>query len=195
MGDPKKSRKKYTTPGHPYEQARLESELVIVGKFGLRNKRELWNARTQLGAYRKQARALLALDPEEKERKEKILLSKLLRLGILKKEDATTDDILALEVEAILSRRLQTRVYELGLANSVHHARQLITHRHILFGDHIMNVPGFLVPIAEEHKIAYASNSPYNDPSHPMLQRIKAEQDVNVPTKKVEEPKGRGRRY
>lgn len=199
MGDPKRRRKKYSTPGHPYEQARLEGELVTVGKFGLRNKRELWKARTQLGAYRQQARVLLALDEDEREQKGKILIDKLVRLGILN-EGSTTDDVLALEVEDILRRRLQTRVYELGLASSIHHARQLITHRHIRFGDHILNVPSFLVPPEEEQKIDYSSNSPYSDPSHPMVLKIKSQQSAKEAEKESSEdeedssPKGRGRR-
>ena len=62
MGDPSRNRKKFNSPGHPYQRTRLESELVLVGKYGLRNKRELWRARTKLGNYRAQARSLLALD-------------------------------------------------------------------------------------------------------------------------------------
>ncbi len=167
MGDPKRSRKKYTTPGHPYQKARLESELVLMGKYGLRNKREIWRARTKLGTYRKQARELLALEPEEREIRGKVILDKLIKLGILS-EGATTDDILALDVEDFLKRRLQTRVYELGFAKTIYQARQLITHRHIMYDGHIINVPGFLVPKHMEKTIQYAPHSPFNDPNHPM---------------------------
>ena len=120
-----------------------------------------------MGTYRKQARELLALDPEEREKRGKIILDKLIKLGILN-EGATTDDILALDVEDFLKRRLQTRVYELGLAKTIYHARQLITHRHVMYDGHIINAPGFLVPVDKEHTIQYAPNSPYNDPNHPM---------------------------
>lgn len=167
MGDPKRSRKKYHTPGHPYQKARLESELVLVGKYGLRNKREIWRARTKLGTYRKQARELLALDPEERQVRGKIIVDKLIKLGILN-EGATTDDILALDVEDFLKRRLQTRVYELGLAKTVYQARQMIVHRHIMYDGHIINAPGFLVPKDKENTIQYTPDSPFSDPNHPM---------------------------
>jgi small subunit ribosomal protein S9e len=41
------------------------------------------------------------------------------------------DYVLALKVEDFLERRLQTCVYKLGLAKSIHHARVLIKQRHI----------------------------------------------------------------
>ena len=44
-----------------------------------------------------------------------------------------------------LERRLQTLVFKLGLAKSVHHARVLIRQRHIRVGKQIVNVPSFLV--------------------------------------------------
>ena len=73
MGDPRRRRKKYNSPGHPYQKPRLESELVLVGRYGLRNKRELWKARTRMGNYRAQARSILALEAEEREEAEEEL--------------------------------------------------------------------------------------------------------------------------
>ena len=43
------------------------------------------------------------------------------------------DYVLALKVEDFLERRLQTCVYKLGLAKSIHHARVLIRQRHIRY--------------------------------------------------------------
>ena len=167
MGDPKRSRKRYNSPGHPYQKPRLESELVFVGRYGLRNKRELWRARTQLAKYRAQARSLLALDQEERDEREKVLIDKLVRLGIVQ-EGTPSDDILALEVEVILKRRLQTMVLERGFAGTIHQARQLITHRHISINNRIMTSPGYIVPVKEEDIIAYAAGSPFVDEGHPM---------------------------
>lgn len=39
--------------------------------------------------------------------------------------------MLSLTTEAFLERRLQTLVFKLGLAKSIHHARILIRQRHI----------------------------------------------------------------
>ena len=39
--------------------------------------------------------------------------------------------MLTLSVENFLERRLQTQVFKLGLAKSMHHARVLIRQRHI----------------------------------------------------------------
>ena len=116
MGDPRKRRKQYNSPGHPYQKPRIEAELVLVGRYGLRNKRELWKARTLMGKFRAQARSILALQEEEREVQENLLISKLSRLGIVQ-EGTTSDEILGMEVEAILKRRLQTLVVENGLAN------------------------------------------------------------------------------
>jgi len=41
------------------------------------------------------------------------------------------DYVLVLSLENFLERRLQTQVFKLGLAKSMHHARVLIRQRHI----------------------------------------------------------------
>ncbi|MHA2253425.1 MAG: 30S ribosomal protein S4 [Candidatus Kariarchaeaceae archaeon] len=192
MGDPKRRRKKFHSPGHPYQKARLESELVLVGKYGLRNKRELWRARTKLGNYRKQARSFLALEGEEKTVKEEVLLKNLQRLGIVG-DETEADDILGLELENILRRRLQTRVLERGLAGSIHQARQLITHRHIMINGRIMTSPGYIVPLSMDEQIEYSPNSPFNAEDHPMSASLtRGAAILEIP--KVDPRKGRGAR-
>lgn len=152
MGDPKKPRKKWKGPRHPWRKEVLLAELELMGEYGLRNKRELWRAKTLLGRIRAQARALLALPEHEKVIRLKILISKLYKMG-LTSESATIDDILGLTVRDILERRLQTLVYRKGLASSIYHARQLIVHRHIMIGDQIVSRPGYLVRRDEEDLI------------------------------------------
>lgn len=160
MGDPKKPRKTWEGPKHPWKKDRLMEEMELLGKYGLRNKREIWKARTLLAKIRHRARSLLALPPEIREKAEKELLRRLYEMGLLP-ENATLDDVLRLTVENILDRRLQTIVYKKGLARSLAHARQLIVHRHIAINGRIVNAPGYLVKRYEEDLIDYAPTSPY----------------------------------
>ena len=88
MGDPKKPRKKWEPPGHPWVKERLIEEMQLVGMYGLRNKRELWIAKTMLRKIRARARALLAKPPEVRASEEKALIHRLYRLGLLQSENA-----------------------------------------------------------------------------------------------------------
>lgn len=184
MGDPSRNRKKFNSPGHPYQRTRLESELVLVGKYGLRNKRELWRARTKLRNYRAQARSLLALEEEQRKQLEQFLIEKLVKLGVIT-VDTDTDDILGLEVESILKRRLQTRILEKGLAGTIHQARQLITHRHIAVSGRIMTSPSYIVRVAEDDEITYSATSPFNKTDHPMMTSLSREVGIlEIPEKR-----------
>ena len=61
MGDPKRTRKSYVTPRHPWRRDQLEVELHLIGDFGLRNKRELWRYKTMLSEVRGIARSMLPI--------------------------------------------------------------------------------------------------------------------------------------
>ena len=174
MGDPKKPKKKYETPRFPWRSDILESELRLLGEYGLRNKRELWRHRTMLSKFRGIARSLLGTPASQRVVLEKQLLDKLKRLGILP-EDAVLDDVLDLTVESILERRLQTLVFRKGLAKSIHQARQLITHGHIAINGKKVFSPSYIVPKNEEDKIEYAPTSPLINPEHPIRASIEIE--------------------
>ena len=76
--------------------------------------------------------------------------------------------ILVLKDEDILSRRLQTIVYQKGLAATPKQARQLINHGHIFVDGHKVTVPGYLVLREEEGTVSYNPASPFTDENHPM---------------------------
>lgn len=167
MGDPKKQRKKFDTPRFPWQIDALETELKLLGQYGLRNKREIWRHKTLLSKYRGIGRSLLGMSTEERKRQEKQLLDRLNRLGILPEESAL-DDVLDLTLEDILERRLQTLVFQRGLAQSIQQSRQLITHGHIAIDGKRVSTPSYLVLKDEETKIAYAPKSPLTNPEHPI---------------------------
>ena len=160
MGDPKKSRRKWVSPGHPWVKERLQRELELIGKYGLRNKREIWIAEAVVREFRMRARSLLALPEPERSQAAKSLIDRLYRLGLVNK-DAVLDDVLGLTVENVLERRLQTIVFRKGLAKTIHQARQLIVHGHIAINGRRVTSPGYLVPRDEEDKISYAPGSPF----------------------------------
>ena len=160
MGDPKKPRKKWQGPKHPWIKERLVREIELMGKYGLRNKKELWRLETLARYFRHRARGLLALPPEIRAQEEKSLLARLYELGVLP-ENATLDDVLGLGAEHFLERRLQTIVFKKGLAKTIHEARQLIVHGHIAIAGRRIRSPSYLVKRDEEELVDYAPTSPY----------------------------------
>lgn len=160
--------KQYETPNHPYQGERIASEHSLVDRYGLKNKEELWRAQSELRSYRREARELLgqAQDDETVIRRSEEFLGRLKRVGILDETDEL-GDILSLEIEDVLERRLQTVVYRSGLANTAQQARQYIIHGHIVVGDQRHRIPSYVVDIDEEDLVAFDENSPLADELHP----------------------------
>ncbi|WP_457555394.1 30S ribosomal protein S4 [Candidatus Pyrohabitans sp.] len=159
MGDPRRIRKKYHTPSHPWQADRIQEEKELLKEYGLKNKREIWKALAILRGIRGQARELLGKRGEQAAWQEKQLMARLRRLNLLK-EGATLDDVLSLTVRDILNRRLQTLVYKKGLAATMKQARQFIVHGHITVAGRKVTAPSYLVRADEEDAIGYAENSP-----------------------------------
>ena len=160
MGDPKYSRKKSARPRNPWQRNLLKEELELVGSFGLRNKKELHVASTELSRIGKQARQLLAATTEIRTAREPVLLTSLSRKGIVT-DDATLDNVLALNVSNFLERRLQTVVLRKGLARTPHQARQLVTHGHIAIGNNRINIPSYTVTRDEEPLVKITDGSTF----------------------------------
>lgn len=184
MGDPKSSRRKYSTPSHPWEAERIKEELSMVKKYGLKNKREIWKQKSRLANYRHQARRLQALlrfeDPQAKKESD-ALLNSLYRQGVIS-QNANLNDVLSLNVENLLSRRLQTIVYMKGLAYTTKHARQLIVHGHVSLNQRRITVPGYIVRRGEEEFIEYSPISPLSDIMHPARPDVKVLEEGGVVT-------------
>ena len=88
-----------------------------------------------LSKIRRAARELLTLDEKDPRRlfQGNALIRRLIRIGVLDESKAKLDYCLGLKIEDFLERRLQTQVFKLGLAKSIHHARVLIRQRHIRY--------------------------------------------------------------
>lgn len=175
MGDPKKKHKTFTTPKRPYDTDALMEDLRVLGAYGLRNKRELWKAHTELSHYRGRARGLLSLETEERIKREQEMIRKLAKLGLVM-ENSTLEDVLTLSVEDLLERRLQTYIFRRGLASSMFQARQLITHGHIEINGRKVKAPSYKVKILDEGSVDYSASSPYRNPNHPLRKELETEE-------------------
>ncbi len=160
MGDPRRLKKKFKKPKHPFQKERMTEELEFLGKYGLRNKREFWKSRTILGKWRGIARHSRTLPENRAVEMQQTLLKKLHRLGVLG-ADAEFEDILHLDVEDVLKRRLQTQVHERGLSSTIYQARQFIVHGHVQVNGKKVNAPSYIVKREEEDTISFTPSSPY----------------------------------
>jgi small subunit ribosomal protein S4 len=177
MGEPKFSRPRTQTPTHPWKQARIDEEHDLKERYGLKKvggMREIWREKSALRRHRNQAMKLIGrVDSTEghyaKEKEQ--LLNSLTKKGLLQ-SGADVGDVLEINVEHMLSRRLQSVVYYKGLAPSMRAARNLIIHGHICIGDQRMTVPGYHVLKEEEDSLRYSENSPFVDPEHPFRKEL-----------------------
>merc|ERR1711875_202014 len=155
--------KTYTTPRRPFEKARLDQELKLIGEYGLRNKREVWRVKYSLAKIRTAARTLLTLEEKDHRRlfEGNALLRRLVRIGVLVESRMKLDYVLGLKIEDFLERRLQTQVFKLGLAKSIHHARVLIKQGHIRVRKQLVNIPSFIVRLDSQKHIDFSLKSPF----------------------------------
>jgi small subunit ribosomal protein S4 len=176
MSSQKFPRKKYDTPLHPWKESRIKTERELIKKYGLKNHKEVWKAKTYLGKHREQARELLAkvgaTNQQAKKESDQLLLH-LTRMGILPM-GSSLDDVLALDTESVLSRRLQTLVYLKGFSSTPYQARQLISHGHVAVKGKKITVPGYMIGKEEEGQISYTLRSPLNELSHPARPKTEA---------------------
>ena len=155
------SRKVWSKPKRPLNYDLIMDELKTLGTFGLKTKRELWKTQTELSRVRLQARSLLALRKEERERKEPILIQSLSKIGLIE-QNSTLDDILNLQVVDLLSRRLQTIVQKKLYFKTPYQARQAIVHGHVMIGDRVITIPSYVVKTEEEANIHLTPESSYS---------------------------------
>lgn len=160
MGDPKLPRRAWRKPKRPLNYDLKMDELKLLGQFGLKTKRELWKARTELSRVRNQARSLLALGREVREEREPVLMRSLARIGLVG-DGSTLDDVLNLDVKSLLGRRLQTVVMKKLNFRTPYQARQAVVHGHVMIGDRVVTIPSYTVDVGEEQSVRLLPGSPY----------------------------------
>ncbi len=149
----KRKHKTYSKPKRPFDKVRIEEEGRIKKEFGLKNKKEIWKAEAKINSIREKAKKLIGAPEEE----QKSLFDRLNKIGI---EVKSIGDILSLEKEDYLKRRLQTITYNKKIAKSIKEARQLIAHRKILVGGKAVSAPSYIVSIELENKITKKQEKP-----------------------------------
>lgn len=161
--------KRYETPNHPYQGERIADEATLLGRYGLKNKEELWRAESELRSYRREARRLIGRTQgqgEDVSAESEQFLARLKRLDVLDESDGL-DDVLGLDVTDVLERRLQTVAYRKGLANTPKQARQFISHGHIAVSGQRVTIPSKQVRVDEESEVDFYETSPLADDLHP----------------------------
>ncbi|MFH0868032.1 MAG: 30S ribosomal protein S4 [Candidatus Woesearchaeota archaeon] len=184
MGSPKKQRKKFSKPSHPWQKERILAEKELLKEYGLKRKYEIWKMSSILKNFTSQAKNLITIKNPQVEKERKQLLTKLSSLGLVGKS-AKIEDVLSLTLKDIMERRLQTLVYRKHMANNIKQARQFIVHAHISLGDKKITVPSYIVLLDEEASIQFSQGSVLANSEHPS--RVK--EDKKKPKKKEESNK------
>ncbi|MBX4196713.1 30S ribosomal protein S4 [Candidatus Pacearchaeota archaeon] len=162
-----RKKKLYVRPKKAYEKVRIAEENIIVQKYGLKNKREIWKTAARVNYFRRRAKDLAKESHEEQE----VLFNKLQELGLHIK---TIADVLDLKVEDLLERRLPTLVVKKGFAFTPQHARQLVVHKKITVNNNVVNTPSYLVRVSEEPTISSKAGKPVK----PVHKQKEAEQEA-----------------
>ena len=134
--------------------------MLLIGQYGLKNKREVWRVQYILARIRKAARDLLTLEENNPKRifEGEALINRMIKIGVLDKDQAKLDYVLALTVGKFLDRRLQTIVFHSKNAKSLHEARSLIFQKKIGLKRQIVDIPSFIVRKENESYINKLTN-------------------------------------
>jgi len=147
MGDIKRKRKLFSRPKKLFDRTRMDEENVLIKRYGLKNKREIWKAKTAVSKLRRRAKGLIGKDMEEQQK----FFDKLNKVGM---KITDVSDVLALTEESVFERRLQTMLVRKKLATTPKGARQLIVHKNVLVDGKVVNIPSFVVTKEMEDKLS-----------------------------------------
>jgi small subunit ribosomal protein S4 len=183
MGDPKKHRKRFSKPAILWQKERILQEKELIKNFGLKNKKEIWKFNSMLKRYTTGAKQLISAAGKQAEIEKTQLLQKLSKYGLIE-ENSRIEDVLNLNIENLLDRRLETRLVKLGLARSMKQSRQYIVHQHVKVAEKTITSPSFMVTLTDEKKISFNSSSSLADPQHPERAIEEQKPEVKAPEQK-----------
>lgn len=143
----KRKHKKYSKPKRPFDKERIDEEAKIKNDFGLKNKKEIWKAESGIKVMREKAKKLISAGHEE----QNALFERLKKIGF---DVNSIADVLSLNKEDYLKRRLQTILVKKRIALSPKSARQLIVHKKVLINNNVVNSPSYIVSLELEDKIS-----------------------------------------
>jgi len=179
----KKLKQQYETPSEGWSQERIRKEDELLEQYGLKNKKEVYKAESELRNLRREARRLIA---EEDETQRKDLIDRLNNLGLIR-SDAELEDILTLNTTDILNRRLQTAVNRRGYSETVREARQLVTHGHVYINGEKVNIPGYLLTKEEEQELEVRKPEPSETEEQEETEEVEEESENEEQEEKEEE--------
>jgi small subunit ribosomal protein S4 len=144
--------KLFARPKKAYEKTRIKEENALAKKYGLKSKREIWKTIAKVDYFRTRAKELAKSSSEEQQ----VLFDKLNRIGLNVNSIA---DVLGLQVENLLQRRLPYVVFQKGMAKSVKEARQMVVHKNVIIDGQAVNIPSYLVSVEDESKMVIVKNN------------------------------------
>lgn len=154
----KRKHKKYSRPKKPFDKPRILEEEQIRKDFGLKNKKEIWKSESKVKSIRRKAKSLISASQNEQTK----FFDKLKKMGF---KANSIGDVLSLDKQDYLKRRLQTILVAKKIAKTQKDARQLIVHKKILVDGRVVNSPSYNISTDMENKISLK----------PMIKKIKIE--------------------
>ena len=142
----KSKSKLFNRPRKTYDSVRIKSEHQLAKKYGLKSMREIWKADFAISGIRNRAKKLITADVEQQEK-----FIEMQKKKGFKVESIT--DILALNKEDYLKRRLQSILVEKKLCRTPGQARQVIVHKQVTIDGEITDAPSHLTTLEDENKI------------------------------------------
>jgi len=175
-----RKKKKFSWPRKLWDKPRIIEENVLKERYGLKNKREIWKTDAKINYFRGRAKSLITAEQDE----QKKFFGNLNKIG-LKVE--TISDVLALNKEALLKRRLSSVLVAKKIANTPKQARQMITHRKIMVDGLVVNIPSYIVKVSEEKSIRVREVKKVKPKPVPVEDKV---EETNEAKEKVLEEKG-----